>query len=405
MRVHLPDQLGEHRRLVAGAGADLEHDVLRRGAEQVGHQRHDEGLRDGLAVADRQRAVLVGAGGLLGGDEGVARHAAHRRQHARVDPGPPPRALPAWRAWSSMVATIASRAPTSQAAARGRPPRQERERDRRERRPPVEPPPGPAVARCRRRLRPARTGSGLRHPGTLRHHGSSVNGGPNPRARPTHPAGTPFAPGPAARRRARQRPLARHAAWPPSTATAVRPRSDEAIALLHFSAAGRALAGYDRPRRDHWRRGEPGMSRRTTTNPDSDGATRADPAAGAGGRPARRRQDRHGDRRRGRGVPPDRVRVAEPERRVPGRPERAAPGAVGRQRRPAAGLAAGGGGGAGRRARAAATGSRPRRSCCARAARTGWRRRWRPRTRRRSSWPTGSRSSRRSRSMMASLTL
>jgi hypothetical protein len=93
-----------------------------RGAEHVGHQRHDEGLGDGLAVADGQRPVLVGVGGQLGRHEGVPRHAAHRLEHARVDRGPAQGAS-ARRACSSMVRTITSRAPAcgSAAPARGRP--------------------------------------------------------------------------------------------------------------------------------------------------------------------------------------------------------------------------------------------------------------------------------------------
>src|SRR5690606_35670543 len=66
------------------AGADLEHAVVRFDLGGLRHQRHDVGLRDGLARADRQRAVLVGEILHAGADETLARHRAHRGQHARV---------------------------------------------------------------------------------------------------------------------------------------------------------------------------------------------------------------------------------------------------------------------------------------------------------------------------------
>src|SRR5205807_9638788 len=50
------------RSLIADAGADLQRHVARLQLEQIGHQRYDEGLRDGLAVADRQRRVEIGIG-------------------------------------------------------------------------------------------------------------------------------------------------------------------------------------------------------------------------------------------------------------------------------------------------------------------------------------------------------
>jgi hypothetical protein len=46
--------------LIAGAGADLEHAVRRPGIERLRHERHDEGLRKGLVVADGQGPVGVG---------------------------------------------------------------------------------------------------------------------------------------------------------------------------------------------------------------------------------------------------------------------------------------------------------------------------------------------------------
>jgi hypothetical protein len=55
-------QARQHRRLVARAGAHLEHLVAVPDLEQIRHQRNDVGLRDRLPVPDRKRAVLVGAG-------------------------------------------------------------------------------------------------------------------------------------------------------------------------------------------------------------------------------------------------------------------------------------------------------------------------------------------------------
>jgi hypothetical protein len=73
-----------HRRGKAGARADLEHPVARPQLGRLDHERDDVGLRDGLALADRERRVLVGEllHALL--DEGLARHPPHRVEHLRV---------------------------------------------------------------------------------------------------------------------------------------------------------------------------------------------------------------------------------------------------------------------------------------------------------------------------------
>src|SRR5262249_35693904 len=48
----------------------------------------DAGLAHGLAVADRQRDILVGLVGEGAGHEQLARHLLHRAEHARIlDPG------------------------------------------------------------------------------------------------------------------------------------------------------------------------------------------------------------------------------------------------------------------------------------------------------------------------------
>ena len=59
-RVDFGDELGEHGRLVAAAGADLQHLVARLRVDGFGHVGHDERRRDGLAFADGQRHVEVG---------------------------------------------------------------------------------------------------------------------------------------------------------------------------------------------------------------------------------------------------------------------------------------------------------------------------------------------------------
>ncbi len=86
-RVNLAHQTREYRRLVAGARADLEHDVLRPDLEKVGHQRDDEWLRNGLAVSDRQRPVGIRVLPHAIRHELVARHGAHDPQHLRRDTG------------------------------------------------------------------------------------------------------------------------------------------------------------------------------------------------------------------------------------------------------------------------------------------------------------------------------
>ena len=59
-RADLVGKRGKHRCLVAGAGANLQYDVIRLEIKQFRHQRDDEGLRNGLGMTDRQRSVLIG---------------------------------------------------------------------------------------------------------------------------------------------------------------------------------------------------------------------------------------------------------------------------------------------------------------------------------------------------------
>ena len=50
----------KHRCLIAGAGAHLQYGIIWPEIEQFRHQRDDEGLRNRLAMTDRQRPVLIG---------------------------------------------------------------------------------------------------------------------------------------------------------------------------------------------------------------------------------------------------------------------------------------------------------------------------------------------------------
>ena len=83
-RVHFGGELGENRRLVAGARADVEHALVALERELLRDQRNDIGLRDGLAGSDRQRRVRVRGLAELLRDEQLARHLVHRREDTLV---------------------------------------------------------------------------------------------------------------------------------------------------------------------------------------------------------------------------------------------------------------------------------------------------------------------------------
>ncbi len=84
-RVHLARELGEHRGLVAGAGADIEDAFSAVQLELLADARHHVRLRDRLTLADGQRRVGVRTAVQLGRHEQLARNAFHGGEHALVD--------------------------------------------------------------------------------------------------------------------------------------------------------------------------------------------------------------------------------------------------------------------------------------------------------------------------------
>ena len=83
-RHDLRRDLSQHRRLVTRAGAHIQDACLwpelERGADRGDHER----LRDRLPMADRKRAIGVGATPQLLGNEQLARHGGDRSEHSRV---------------------------------------------------------------------------------------------------------------------------------------------------------------------------------------------------------------------------------------------------------------------------------------------------------------------------------
>ena len=78
----------ENSGLVAAAGADLEDFLAGFDLEQFGHQRDDVRLADRLAVADRQRLIVVGLPSQVRFHKLVPRHPAHGLEHHRVRHAP-----------------------------------------------------------------------------------------------------------------------------------------------------------------------------------------------------------------------------------------------------------------------------------------------------------------------------
>ena len=81
---HALRELGQHRRRVAGTGADFEHLLVTFEPEGLTDRGDHPRLRDGLLVADRQRRVVVGAVANLVGHEVLARHRGHRGEDPLV---------------------------------------------------------------------------------------------------------------------------------------------------------------------------------------------------------------------------------------------------------------------------------------------------------------------------------
>ena len=75
-----PAEPRQDRRLVAGAGADLEHAVAVAEIERRRHHADDHRRADGLPAVDRQRPLGVGLGPALRRHEDVARHQFDRRR-------------------------------------------------------------------------------------------------------------------------------------------------------------------------------------------------------------------------------------------------------------------------------------------------------------------------------------
>jgi hypothetical protein len=71
---HLARELGKQGRLLAIAGADLEHALGAAERERFDHPRDERRLRGHLLVRDRERSVDVCKSGVLGGHELPARH-------------------------------------------------------------------------------------------------------------------------------------------------------------------------------------------------------------------------------------------------------------------------------------------------------------------------------------------
>jgi hypothetical protein len=76
--------LRQHGGAVARAGPDLEHPLAAREQRCLGHERDDEGLRDGLPLADRQGSIFIGDVPSIFRDELVPRHLSHRREDLSI---------------------------------------------------------------------------------------------------------------------------------------------------------------------------------------------------------------------------------------------------------------------------------------------------------------------------------
>jgi hypothetical protein len=82
--------------------------MVRLHAQQVGHQRDDERLRDGLAIADRQRSVGIGVAAQSVGHEFVPRYVAHDFEYLGCKKLSPNEVLARF-AWAAIVVTMRAR--------------------------------------------------------------------------------------------------------------------------------------------------------------------------------------------------------------------------------------------------------------------------------------------------------
>src|SRR5262249_52064377 len=89
-RHNLTCQPREYRRLIARAGANLEHPMLLPHTELPGHVSHQEWLADGLAASDRQRTVRISAVPEAAINEALARPLVEGAQHRHVVDAAPP---------------------------------------------------------------------------------------------------------------------------------------------------------------------------------------------------------------------------------------------------------------------------------------------------------------------------
>jgi hypothetical protein len=80
----LGGELRRDRRGIAGARADLQHPIAGADFRRLDHAGDNVGLRDRLALANRQRSVLVGKFLEPRLDEGFARCALHRVEDTTV---------------------------------------------------------------------------------------------------------------------------------------------------------------------------------------------------------------------------------------------------------------------------------------------------------------------------------
>ena len=81
---------GQDRCLIAGAGADLEHPMVLLKLQLLGHVGHHEGLADGLAAGNAERAVAIGFGAIAFADKVLPRDLLQRPQDRLIaDPAPP----------------------------------------------------------------------------------------------------------------------------------------------------------------------------------------------------------------------------------------------------------------------------------------------------------------------------